>query len=49
MNAWDDEIKNYGPIKQRYCGENRYLGVESILEFYLNQGCEIKISPRNVI
>ena len=49
MNQWDEKIQNYGPIRQRYCGENRYIGVKNILEFYLNTGCEVYISPRNAI
>jgi len=28
-----------------YCGENRYVGVINILEFYLNKGCSILIEP----
>mmetsp|Transcript_20886 Transcript_20886/g.32268 ORF Transcript_20886/g.32268 Transcript_20886/m.32268 type:complete len:174 (+) Transcript_20886:3854-4375(+) len=49
MNQWDEGSQNYGPIKQRFCGENRYIGVKNILEFYLNTGCEITIHPRNAI
>lgn len=49
MNKWDDTLKNYGPIRQDYCGENRYLGVENILEFYISGGCEIEIVPRDAI
>jgi len=49
MNQWDDNIKNYGPITGSKCGENRYLAVVNILEFYLKPGCTIKIRPRNAI
>mmetsp|Transcript_20889 Transcript_20889/g.32287 ORF Transcript_20889/g.32287 Transcript_20889/m.32287 type:complete len:160 (-) Transcript_20889:807-1286(-) len=49
MNQWEESIQNYGVVKQRYCGENRYIGVKNILEFYLNYGCEVKIKPRNAI
>jgi hypothetical protein len=35
MNEWDDRIRNYGEIKFTTCGENRYVGVKNILEFYL--------------
>ena len=39
----------YGSIRQRFCGENRYIGVKNILEFYITQGCTLRISPRNAI
>lgn len=35
MNLWDESIRQYGVIKQRECGENRYIGVQNILEFYI--------------
>lgn len=40
-NKWLKADKNpekkagYSPIEQKFCGENRYIGVENILEFYL--------------
>jgi len=49
MNQWDDSQKNYGPIRQRFCGENRFIGVKNILEFYLSSGCELRISPRSAV
>jgi hypothetical protein len=47
-NAWDSKISQ--PMQIRgfrggYCGENRYVGVVNILEFYLNKGCTIFIEP----
>lgn len=39
----------YGPILQTKCGENRYIGVENIFEFYLDGTCEIGIQPRDAI
>ena len=39
MNEWDDRIRNYGEIKFTVCGENRYIGVKNILEFYITSGC----------
>jgi len=48
-NRWDDTLQSYGPIKQTKCGENRYIGVKNILEFYITGGCMIKIQPRNAI
>jgi hypothetical protein len=49
MNQWDKEINQYGEIKQRFCGENRYIGVKNILEFYITPYCKIHIQPRNAI
>lgn len=45
-NAWDNTIMQ--PMLLRgsrggYCGENRYVGVVNILEFYLTKGCSIFI------
>jgi hypothetical protein len=48
-NQWEEENNQYGPIKQRFCGENRYIGVKNILEFYIVPGCMIHIKPRNAI
>jgi hypothetical protein len=27
------------------CGENRYIGVKNILEFYITPGCEVVVRP----
>jgi len=43
MNQWDEGLKGYGPIIQTTCGENRYIGVKNILEFYITPGCTLKI------
>lgn len=39
----------YGPILQTKCGENRYIGVKNILEFYISVGCTLKIEPKDAI
>ena len=39
----------YGPIKQKYCGENRYIGVKNILEFFISGNCTLTIKPRDAI
>lgn len=44
-NAWDTSIQAPGNIKEAYCGENRYVGVVNILEFFLTKGCTIFIEP----
>lgn len=41
MNRWDENLRMYGEIKQRDCGENRYIGVKNILEFFITQGCTL--------
>jgi type II secretory pathway pseudopilin PulG len=48
-NMWDEKIRQYGPILQTKCGENRYMGVVNILEFYITSDCELKITPRDAI
>lgn len=49
MNAWNENLQQYDEIGQNFCGENRYIGVVNILEFYLKAGCEITIRPRDAI
>lgn len=49
MNQWDEGIKMYGEVQGRFCGENRYIGVKNILEFYLTRGCVLQIAPRDAI
>lgn len=48
-NKWDEALRNYGPVKQTTCGENRYIGVKNVLEFYITAGCELNIAPRDAI
>jgi len=50
-NPWNDdpEIMTYDPIQQTHCGENRYLGVKNILEFYITSGCTLQIVPKDSI
>lgn len=43
-NEWDDTINGYGPIKQTKCGENRFIGVKNILEFYITDVVPLKSS-----
>lgn len=35
--------------KTKGCGENRYVGVQNFLEFYLTAQCELTIMPRDSI
>jgi hypothetical protein len=48
-NAWDNNIPGYSPVMQTSCGENRYIGLQNILEFYITSGCDIEVKPRNVV
>jgi len=50
-NPWDDhpDVMAYGPITQSHCGENRYIGVKNVLEFYLESGCTLQIVPKDSI
>lgn len=49
MNQWDEVASMYGEIKQSSCGENRYIGVQNILEFYITTNCTLHIQPRDAI
>lgn len=49
MNAWNETSRGYGAVMQTTCGENRYIGVSNILEFYITAGCELFIQPRDAI
>jgi len=51
MNQWDEKASppGYGAVKQKFCGENRFIGVKNILEFYITPDCMLHIAPRNAI
>lgn len=49
MNQWDESLRTYGEVTQRFCGENRYIGVQNIMEFYITAGCQLDVAPRNAI
>lgn len=48
-NGWDNSLKTLAPIKRTRCGENRYIGVDNVLEFYLTAGCQLMIKPLDSI
>lgn len=48
-NNFNDKTKQYEEISGKKCGENRFLGIVNILEFYLTPGCMVKIKPRDAI
>lgn len=47
---WDSSSNKPGSLTETAgCGENRYVGVENFLEFYLTPGCNIVIEPQDAI
>lgn len=47
---WDKDLGRHAELtKNKGCGENRYVGVENFLEFYLTTQCEIDVVPRDSI
>ena len=49
FNQWDELQNQYGEIRQTFCGENRYIGIKNIFEFYITPGCVLEIMPRDAI
>jgi len=48
-NEYDDRTQEYKEIRGLHCGENRFIGIKNILEFYITAGCTLKIKPRDAI
>lgn len=47
---WDDDLGRASPLtKALGCGENRFVGVENFLEFYIEPGCLIEVKPKDAI
>lgn len=47
---WDDNTDLRSELtKQLGCGENRFVGIQNFLEFYITPGCVITIEPRDAI
>lgn len=46
---WDYEIEQWAVPTGKYCGENRYVGVQNFLEFWIEPGCTLLIRPRDAI
>ena len=36
-------------MTQSFCGENRFIGIQNILEFYIVSGCDLEIKPRDSV
>lgn len=49
FNQWDEKLHMYGEVKGDFCGENRYVGVKNVMEFYLDTTCQLEIKPRDAI
>lgn len=50
QTMWNDVLGTYEPLSSSSrCGDNRYLGTQNILEFYIIPGCDIYIKPLNAI
>jgi hypothetical protein len=47
---WDPAAGRHAALTEAAgCGENRFVGIENFLDFYLTPGCDIKIVPRDAI
>lgn len=47
---WDTKIGRNAELTQKKgCGENRFVGVQNFLEFYITPGCTVYVAPRNAI
>lgn len=47
---WDEALGRHGELsKTQGCGENRFVGIENFLEFYLTSECTVTIAPRDAI
>lgn len=46
---WDDVTETWAVPKGTHCGENRYLGVENRLEFWIEPECTLYVRHRDAI
>jgi len=47
---WDTKIgRNAELTRKKGCGENRFVGVQNFLEFFITPGCTVNVAPRNAI
>lgn len=50
MTPWDDSTGQHAELtKQKGCGENRFVGIQNYLEFYIDSGCTVYIEPKDAI
>ena len=46
---YDDDLQGPKPLTKATCGENRFVALSNVLEFYITPGCTIEIKPRDAI
>ena len=50
QTPWDDARGEPSALtKSKGCGENRFIGIINILEFYITPGCTVYVEPRDAI
>lgn len=49
VSKWDPKLGRNAALAKRRCGENRFVGIANILEFYLTPGCELTVRPLDSI
>ena len=47
--GWDETVGRNKPLAKQKCGENRFVGIENFLEFYLTKDCKLTVSPLDAI
>lgn len=46
---WDYTTETWAVPTGRECGENRYVGIENILQFWIEPDCTLFVYPRNAV
>jgi hypothetical protein len=46
---WNYRTEQWDIPSGRYCGENRYVGLENTLQFWIEPGCTLFVAPRDAI
>jgi hypothetical protein len=46
---WDYSTETWAVPTGRECGENRYVGVENFLQFWIEPECTLFVYPRDAI
>ena len=42
-------MKTTNPLTNKYCGENRFVGIVNKFQFYITPGCLLSIKPLDAI
>ena len=48
-NDFNDTTQFMNEVTGAYCGENRWIPVQNVLEFYITDGCELYLEPRRTV